>query len=94
MMNTIELFPTLEHCIEKTAKQQFDFLAGRYMELGKKDAATEERIELLRTFLATADFRTLRQQSEVLLAAGKKVKFVLCFQGTAIEHRMEVLPEG
>lgn len=91
-MSTIELFPTLEHCIETTARLEFNRLAGSYMESNKENAEIEAKLELLRCFLSTADFRTLRQQSEACLTAGKKVKFILSLHGTAVIHQMEEVP--
>ena len=47
------------------------------MQRGRKDRKLEDRIELLRMFLETADFRKLRAESEKHLIEGKNVKFVL-----------------
>ncbi len=73
----IELTPTLYLCIEGTARQEYKKRADEYMQKGKKDRKLEERIELLRTFLETADFRKLRAESEKHLVEGKKVRFIL-----------------
>ncbi|GAH43195.1 unnamed protein product, partial [marine sediment metagenome] len=45
---------------------------------GREDKELEERIELLKAFLESADFGRLRSQSEKHLIEGKKVKFVIC----------------
>jgi len=73
----IELTPTLEFCIESTARQEYKKSADEYMQSGKKDRKLEEKIELLRMFLETMDFRKLRAESEKHLVEGKKVKFIL-----------------
>jgi hypothetical protein len=73
----IELVPTLDLCIEGTARQEYKKSADEYMRKGKKDRKLEEKIELLRTFLETADFRKLRAESEKHLIEGKKVRFIL-----------------
>jgi hypothetical protein len=73
----IELIPTLDLCIEGTARQECQNSADEYMQKGKKDKKLEEKIELLRMFLETADFRKLRAESERHLIGGKKVKFFL-----------------
>jgi len=68
----IELVPTLEHCIETTARQEFSRSADAYMQQGEGDRKLEQRIELLRAFLETADFKKLRRESEKHLAEGKR----------------------
>jgi len=91
-MTTIELFPTLEHCIESTAKTEFNRLAAQYLNLGREDPLLEAKLELLRGFLETADFRTLRQESSFYLIVGEKVKFIISDKDDALTYRMEVLP--
>jgi hypothetical protein len=76
-MVKIELIPTLDLCIEGTARQEYKKSADEYMLKGKKDRKLEEKIELLRMFLETADFRKLRAESEKHLIEGKKVRFIL-----------------
>lgn len=91
-MTTIELFPTLEHCIESTAKAEFNRLAAQYLNLGREDPLLEAKLELLRDFLETADFRTLRQESSFYLIVGEKVKFIISDSDDKLVYRMEVLP--
>ena len=91
-MTTIELFPTLEHCIESTAKLEFNRLAGQYLDLGAEDSSLEARMELLRDFLETADFPTLRQESNFYLIVGEKVRFIISDKDDALTCRMEVIP--
>jgi len=76
-MIQIELIPTLELCIEGTARQEYKKSADEYMRKGKKDRKLEEKIELLGMFLETTDFRKLRAESEKHLIEGKKVRFIL-----------------
>jgi len=45
-------------------------------------------LELLRTFLESADFRKLRQQSEEYLLKGQKIKFILYRERGKAKHRM------
>jgi hypothetical protein len=73
----IELIPNLDLCIEGTARQEYKKSADEYMRKGKKDRKLEEKIEMLRMFLETADFRKLRAESERHLIEGKKVRFIL-----------------
>ncbi len=76
-MLRIELVPTLEHCIESAAKHEFRKTADEYMQSNKEDKNLEQKIELLRMFLDTADFRQLRADSEKHLIEGKVVRFIL-----------------
>ena len=47
------------------------------MKKANEDKRLEERIELLKAFLETADFSMLRQQSEKHIIDGKQVTFKL-----------------
>ena len=86
----IELTPTLDHCIETTARQEFARNAADYMQAGERDVSLEQRIELLKMFLESADFRDLRTQSEPHLAQGKTVRFILSVQDGKANHTMKV----
>ena len=44
---------------------------------GDQSPGLEERLDLLKTFLETADFSRLRRESEEHMIQGRKVKFVL-----------------
>ena len=79
-MDKIELFPSLSHCIETTAREEFWNSANEYMEGGQGDKKLEERIELLKAFLESVDFKKLRSQSEKYLVEGKRVKFVISWK--------------
>ena len=76
-MDGIALFPSLSHCIETTAKEEFWNAVNQYMEGGQEDKKLEEKIELLKSFLESMDFKKLRSQSERYLVEGKQVKFVI-----------------
>jgi hypothetical protein len=76
-MGQIELVPDLSHCIETVARREYENLARSYLQAGKVDSKLGEKIELLRSFLESADFRKLRKQSEGYLLKGQKVKFIL-----------------
>lgn len=81
-MAQIELTPDLSHCIETVAKKEYQSLIRDYLKVGKSDAEFEEKIELLRAFLESADFRKLRKESEEYLLKGQNIKFILyCEQG-------------
>ena len=92
-MDCIELFPSLNHCIETTAREAFWNSVNQYMESGHEDKELEERIELLKAFLESMDFKKLRSQSERYLIEGQKVKFVICRKEDGLDCQM-MLVEG
>jgi len=79
-VDSIELFPNLSHCIETTAREEFWNEVNQYMEGGRADKRLEDRIELLKAFLESVDFKKLRSQSEGYLVEGKQVKFVISWK--------------
>jgi len=89
-MDYIELFPSLSHCIETTAREEFWNSVNRYMESGQKDDELEEKIELLKAFLESMDFKKLRSESERQLIEGKTVKFVIRWQEAKPNYEMIV----
>ncbi len=87
-MDQIELVPDLSHCIETVARKEYENLARSYLQAGKGDSELGEKIELLRSFLESADFRKLRKQSEGYLLKGQKVKFTLYRERGKAKYRM------
>jgi len=75
---------------EGTARQEYKKSADEYMQRAKKDKKLEDRIELLRMFLETMDFRKLRAESEKYLVEGKAVKFILTSVKGKPEYEMKV----
>ncbi len=90
MATRIELTPTLDLCIEGTARQEYKKSADEYMQKGQKDRKLEARIELLRMFLETMDFRKLRAESEKHLIEGKKVEFILTSEKGKPKYEMKI----
>lgn len=86
----IELIPTLSHCIETMAKREYWKSVDEYLKKRKEDRKFEEKIELLRAFLETADFGILRRQSEKHIIDGKKVKFILSIKNGKQRYEMTV----
>jgi len=87
-MNQIELVPDLSHCIETVARREYENLAKTYLRADKGDSEFEEKIELLLSFLESADFRELRKQSEGFLLKGQKIKFILCRERGKAKYKM------
>lgn len=92
-MHVIELYPTFDHCIQTTAKKEHARLVKEIFNTGVMDSDKEAKIEMLRNFLETADFGTLRKNSDSYLTAGEKVKFVLTDDGGDLSYHMEVIQE-
>ena len=86
----VELAPTLDHCIEATAREEYWSSVGRYLEGGHGDKTLEAKIELLRAFLESADFRKLRSQSERYLIQGTSVAFTIWCKGDELTCEMLV----
>jgi hypothetical protein len=84
----IELVPTLSHCIETMAKREYWKSVDEYLKKRNEDRTFEEKIELLRSFLETADFGILRRQSEKHIIDGKKVKFILSVKNGKQRYKM------
>ena len=90
-MDFIELFPSLSHCIETTAREEFWNSVNQHMKGGQEDKKLEEKIELLKAFLESMDFKKLRSQSERYLAEGKQVKFVISWKKGKPSYEMVVI---
>jgi len=90
-MDALELFPSLSHCIETAAREKFWNSVNQYMESGQEDKKLEERIELLKVFLESTDFKKLRSQSERHLVNEKKVKFIISWKQGKPSYEMVVI---
>ena len=86
-MNCIELFPSLSHCIETVAKEEYWDLVSKYMER-QEDKELEAKIELLKAFLESMDFKKLRRESEKYLIEGKVFKFVIYWKAGKPSYQM------
>jgi hypothetical protein len=93
-MDGIELFPSLSHCIETTAREEFWNSVNQYMEGEQEDKKLEEKIELLKAFLESMDFKKLRSQSEKYLVEGKRVKFVISWKEGKPSYEMVITERG
>lgn len=76
-MGCIELLPSLSHCIETIAREEFWSLVNKYMESVQEDKEVENNIKLLKAFLESMDFKRLRRESEEHLTQGRTIKFVV-----------------
>lgn len=89
-MCSMELVPSLSHCIETVAKEAYWNSVNKYMEGEAGDKELAGQIELLKAFLETMDFRKLRSESEKYLIQGKTVKFMIYWQGDNLSYDMVV----
>jgi len=87
---SIELVPTPSQCIETAAKREYWRSVDKYLKAKTEDKDLEERIELLKSFLETADFTALRSRSEKYIIEGKKVTFTVFIKDGKPCHRMIV----
>ena len=92
-MLQIELVPDLSNCIETVAKKEYSEIVRQLLAIGEGNEELHERAELLRSFLETTDFRRLRSESERYLVEGRRVKFVVYFEGTIAKYDMQVSSE-
>lgn len=88
-MLKVKLIPDLSHCIETIAKQEHTAVAKQLLKPGEENNELEEKLEILGTFLETADFRKLRVESEKRLVDGKKVIFVV-YRDKDVKWEMQV----
>ena len=86
----IELVPDLEHCIETIARRKHAELAQMLLGNEVEDTEKEEKLEILRLFLETADFRKLRAESEKHLAEGENVRFTVYLEDCILKYEMDV----
>jgi len=88
-MDPVELTPNLSNCIETVAKREYRKAMQQYLQEGE-NGELGERIETLRMFLESADFRRLRGESEKHLIQGDIVKFTLHLDEGQIKYEMIV----
>ncbi len=70
----IRLEPDLAHCIETVAKKQYERVLSALLKGHHEGRQLEEELELLRLFLESADFGSLRSRCEELLLQDKRVR--------------------
>jgi len=88
-MLRVELIPDLSHCIETIAKREHTAVTKQLLASGQRNKELEEKLEILRLFLETADFKKLRAESEKRLIEGKKVKFMI-YRDKGVKYEMQV----
>lgn len=89
-MCSIELVPSLSHCIETVAKEAYWNLVNKYMRNEPEDKELTRQIELLKAFLEMMDFGRLRSESEMHLVEGRTVKFIIYWQANKPSYDMVI----
>ena len=89
-MKPIEFKPDLSCCIECHAKREHWAGVQKLLASAEEDEDLVARVELLRRFLETADFKKLRARSEKWLSQGRQVKFILTTRGDQPDTRMVI----
>jgi len=87
-MARLTLWPTLERCIETTARREYERKLGSLLG-GPADDESKETLCLLQAFLSSADFPSLRSASETELLKEKNVRFELKGAGSDVTWAME-----
>lgn len=89
-MNRIELCPDLSRCIQTVAREEFWDSVNTLMASEQENEDLQQRVELLRAFLESMDFRELRRQSEEHLTQGQRVKFLVYWKQSEPRYDMIV----
>ena len=85
----IELQPDLLHCIETVAKREYERVLGMLLKGHDEKKQLEDELELLRAFLESADFGSLRNRCEEFLLIGRRVKVRLRSTSGVPEYDIE-----
>lgn len=89
----IELEPSLEACVETQARREYNRIAGELLRKGD-EGNLAGKLEVLRLFLESADFKKLRSESEKHLAEGRKVRFEVYLDRGKPKYEMKVTGKG
>lgn len=68
-MLPVELVPDLSHCIETVARREYEDMLKQLLGTRQANEGLQKRLEILKLFLQTADFKRLRTESEHYLIA-------------------------
>jgi hypothetical protein len=69
----IKLEPTLSSCIETVAKKEYKKVLSILLKPDQENEQMEEKLELLKLFLESADFDHLLSLSDKFLLKGERV---------------------
>jgi hypothetical protein len=63
-MLRVELVPDLSNCIETAAREEYEDMLKQLLGTRQANKGLQKRLEILKLFLQTADFKRLRTESE------------------------------
>ena len=89
-MLPIEFKPSLSECIETLAKREYEESLRDYLESPENKEELQERIELLRLFLESTDFRQLRAECEKRFSEGTSASLILRLVNGELETKLIV----
>jgi len=85
----IDIEPELSACIETKAKREYQKTLSQLL-TEAEDKELQERLETLRLFLETTDFKRLREEYEKHLIAGRRVRFRLRLEEDKPRYEVQV----
>jgi len=86
----IEIVPSLDCCAETTARKMHKDITAKLLAAEEVDNNIQNELELLRLFLETTDFKSLRGSYERHLIEGKTVKIYLYQEEEKPKHYIVV----
>jgi len=86
----IRLEPTISSCIETVANREYKKVLSILLKSDQEDEQMEEKLELLKLFLESADFNHLRSLSDKFLLKGERVEFTLKSTNTPPNYEIEI----
>jgi hypothetical protein len=89
-MVEIEIEPDLSSCVQTLAKREYNQLTSELLTSDEENEELQERLETLRMFLESTDFRELRSRYEPYLVEGKHVRFTLRQAANKAEYQLEI----
>jgi hypothetical protein len=89
-MLKIELIPDFTHCIETVARREYADVSKQLLTPGRANKGLREKLEILRLFLETANFRKLRCECEEQMMEGRSVHFVIYLENSVPKYEMQV----
>jgi len=89
-MFCVKLKPSLSSCIETLSKKEYERTLSLLLKEGRADEELGERLEVLRLFLESTDFRHLRSQYEEYLMKGKQVTFLIYPEAGKVSYKLVV----
>lgn len=87
-MVCVELKPSLSSCIETLSKKEYERTLNLLLKKGPVDEELGERLEVLRSFLESADFGHLRSQYEGYITEGKEVTFLIYPEEGKVSYKL------